>query len=63
MSRGSSSYRSICCPRPTSAANRQIALAAVDRRDIGGQTDGETLDRFMTLTAYYVGRIKRVLTI
>ena len=45
----------ICCLRPTSAANLPAA-AAVDRRD--RQTDdGRTLDRFMTLTAYYAGRV------
>ena len=39
-------------PRPTSAANPPAAAAAVDRRD--RQTDGRTLDRYMTLTACYV---------
>jgi len=36
----------ICCPRPPSAAN------PLDER-----TDGRTLHRFMTLTAYYAGRV------
>jgi len=51
-SRGSSSYRSISAagPSPTSAANPPAAAAAVDRRD--RQTDGQTHDRFTTLTAY-----------
>jgi len=41
----------ICCgPRPTSAANPP----AVDGRN---KTDGRTLLRFMTLTAYYADRV------
>jgi len=41
--------------RPTSAANPSVAAAAVDRRD--RQTDGRTLDRFVTFTAYYAHRV------
>ena len=40
----------IRCRRPTSATNPAATAAAVDRRD--RQTDGRTLGRFMTLTAY-----------
>jgi len=49
MSRDSSSYRTISAAVPTSAANPPVSAAAVDRRN--RQTDGRTLDRFMTLTA------------
>jgi len=57
MLRSSSNYQSIdvCCPRPTSAANPPTAAAAVDRRD--RQTDGQTLDRFMTLAAFCADRV------
>jgi len=50
----------ICCPRPTSAANPPAA-AAVDRwgRHADRHTEGRTLDRFMTLIAYCVNRVKR----
>jgi len=43
-----------CCPRPTSAANPPVAAAAVNRRDrqTDRRTNGQTLDRFVTLTAY-----------
>jgi len=44
-------------PRPTSAANPPAAAAAVDRRD--RQTDGWTLNRFLTLTAYYADGVTR----
>ena len=43
----------ICCL--TSAANPPAAAAAVDRQD--RRTDGRTLDRFMTLAAYYADRV------
>ena len=48
-----SSYRSISAAgtRPTSAANPPAAALTVGRRE--RQTDGRTLDRFMTLTVYY----------
>ena len=57
MSRGSSCYRSISAARarPTSAANPPAAAAAVERRD-RRTTDGRTLDRFNTFTAYYADR-------
>ena len=47
--------RYLLLPRPTSAANPSVAAAAVDRRD--RQTDGRTLDRFVTFTAYYAHRV------
>ena len=53
----------ISCRRPRSAANPPHAAAVIDRRDrqthrqTGGQTDGRTLDRFMSLTAYYADRV------
>ena len=43
-------------PKFTRPACR-AAAAAIDRRDI--QSDGWTLDRFMTLTAYYANRVLR----
>jgi len=42
-------------PAPDLSSKPPIAAAAVDRWD--RQTDGRTLDRFMTLTAYYADRV------
>jgi len=44
---------------PRSAANPPHAAAVIDRRDrqTHRQTDGRTLDRFMSLTAYYADRV------
>ena len=62
MSRGCSSYITrFYCPRQTSAANPLVATDAADRWD--RQTDGRTLDRFMTLTAYYSDRVITLSTI
>jgi len=51
----------IYCPRQTSAANPLVATDVVDRWD--RQTDGRTLDRFMTHTAYYSDRVITLSTI
>jgi len=62
MSRCSSSYRSISAagPRPTSAANPPAAAAAVrSMGQIDGRTDGRTLDRFVTHTAYDANRVMK----
>jgi len=56
MSRSSSSYRSIFAARarPQQQTRRLPLLLSIDGTD--RQTDGRTLDRFMTLTAYCADR-------
>jgi len=61
MSRGSSSYRSLSAAsaRPQQQIRRPPLLLLIDETDrrtdrrIDRRADGLTLDRFMTLTAYY----------
>jgi len=55
--RSSSSYRSIdlsaADARPQQQTHQPPLLLSID----GTRTDGRTLDRFMTLTAYYADRV------
>jgi len=41
--------------RPTPAVNQLVVAAAIDRQD--RHMDGQTLDRLMTLTAYYADHL------
>jgi len=54
MSRGSSGYRSMSAARarPQQQTRRPPLLLSIDGTD--RQTDGQTLDRFMTLSAHTV---------
>ena len=59
MSRGSSSYTDRyllrASARPQQQTRRPPLLLLIDGTD--GRTDRRTLDHFMTLTGYYVGRV------
>jgi len=57
MSRGSSSYRSISAAG-SQQTRRPPLLLSIDGTE--GQSDGRTLDRYMTLTLYYAGRVTTV---
>ena len=65
MSRGSSSNRSISAARarPQQQTRRPPLLLSIDGTDRpDGQTEGRTLDRFMTLTAYYADQVMLLFT-